>query len=274
MDDMIGRRFGKWTVLEYAGLNKHSCRTYKCKCLCERIVIVLGHSLRSGVSSGCRSCGYVSPLYMIGKKFGAWTVVEFCRRVRNHKFYKCQCECGEYKVIGVNNLRKYPDKCEACVNKYKMELVGKKINKWLVTELLGTDKFGAAIYKCVCECGRVKDQRGSDVRDGRTRQCEHCKSITHGMSNTPTYTTWECMKARCLYAKDANYDRYGGRGIRVCERWLNFENFLEDMSIRPEGMQIDRIDNDGNYEPGNCRWVTPKENSANRRPRKFKVVPI
>ena len=90
--------------------------------------------------------------------------------------------------------------------------------------------------------------------------------LTHGMSNTGTYLSWRGAKQRCTNPNAASYPRYGGRGIEICSRWIHsFANFLEDMGERPEGMSLDRINNDGNYEPSNCRWATPSEQNRNQR---------
>jgi len=89
--------------------------------------------------------------------------------------------------------------------------------------------------------------------------------LTHGQSKTPTYRSWCNMKERCHNTKNSEYKNYGSRGITVCKRWLKFENFLEDMGLCPRGLTLDRINNDGNYEPSNCRWTTRKEQSYNRR---------
>lgn len=102
----------------------------------------------------------------------------------------------------------------------------------------------------------------------REAQRVRMKIVTnsHGYVRSPTYTTWQAMKQRCVNPKHKDYARYGARGIVVCERWQLFLNFLEDMGIKPEETSIDRINNDGNYEPGNCRWATKSEQMGNRAP--------
>lgn len=132
----------------------------------------------------------------------------------------------------------------------------------------GRTADGRLLGRYLCQCGRETVARKRYVKSGHTRSCGclvfESKNRTHGMSRSRTYKSWASAKDRCTNKKCSIYYRYGGVGITFSDHWMSFENFLRDMGDRPEGTSIDRIDTNGNYEPGNCRWATPRQQGLNK----------
>jgi hypothetical protein len=154
-----------------------------------------------------------------------------------------------------------------------IDLTGQRFGRWVVVERGSTKTFPSGDRRirwlCACDCGSEKEVDGISLRNGVSLSCgcyeKELKTI-HGGVGTSTYRSWQAMKARCLNPNYEEYPNYGGKGVTICERWLNsFQNFLDDMGVRPEGMTLDRWPKcEGNYEPGNCRWATPKQQAENR----------
>lgn len=157
----------------------------------------------------------------------------------------------------------------------KINILGKQFGDWKV---IGDDKTSTYKVSCQCVCGVIKAVDSYTLRKGLSKGCG-CKSYvmnrakahkaitTHGMSKSPEFNAWRSMKQRCYDTNVKNYYNYGGRGITVCDGWLDsFETFYNDIGPRPSSKySIDRIDNDGNYEPGNVKWSTKSEQLLNRR---------
>jgi len=140
-------------------------------------------------------------------------------------------------------------------------------------------KYKRPRWVCQCSCGVVKSICGSDLRSGNTNSCgcKHYTKVTkHNLCQSVEYKTWRSIKTRCLNPNFDQYDDYGGRGITVCDEWIDsFETFLKDMGSRPSNKHsIDRIDNDKNYCKENCRWVTRKEQCRNKRTNRINSIEI
>lgn len=167
----------------------------------------------------------------------------------------------------------------------KRSFIGRRYGRLVVIQELPSLRregiVACRMFLCRCDCGNQKPIRHSSLYGDRVLSCGclrreimRVRASKHGhapqKAHSPTYRTWNNMRTRCTNPKFKDWQYYGGRGIKVCDRWLVFENFLADMGERPKGRSLDRRDVNGNYEPDNCRWATNSEQRLNQRPRQKK----
>jgi hypothetical protein len=153
-----------------------------------------------------------------------------------------------------------------------IELTGKRIGRLVVLMRVGNSSNGTARFLCRCDCGTTKEVRSIHLNKETTQSCgciqvENTKlsNTRHGLKKSKSYNTWTHMIQRCENPVNDSYKYYGSRGISVCVRWHKFENFYLDMGEKPEGLTLERIDNNKGYEPSNCKWATIKEQNCNKR---------
>lgn len=153
-----------------------------------------------------------------------------------------------------------------------INLAGKRFGRLVVIGISHNTHYGH-YWECICDCGKNKKVFGGHLRNGKTKSCgclnqdtTRFRNTTHGMTKTRIFVVWQNMIKRCENPNNHAYNHYGGRGIKVCNRWHQFARFFEDMGLQPtDKHQIDRTNNDKGYCKENCKWVLPQDNSRNRR---------
>lgn len=229
-----------------------------------------------------------------GLRFGRLVVKGFSHVKTKKRYFACICDCGIEKPVRIAELLKGQQSCGCLtreMNRERMaarkglpsgsrrDLTGQVFGRLTVSARLPREAgSGPTKYRCACECGVVKTIIGTSLTGGNTKSCGCLRSdltvmrhTTHGMFSgsgkmTREYRIWTGMKTRCTNPKSISYRYYGGRGVKVCDRWMgSFAAFLEDVGKVPAPYSIDRINPDGDYEPGNVRLASPREQAQNRR---------
>lgn len=223
-------------------------------------------------------------LELAGKRFGRLVVMKEAGKDK-HGFiqWRCKCDCGNVIITSGTSLKLGRTKSCGCFHKdikrnMFIDLTGQKFERLTVVKRAKGYIGKGSYWHCKCDCGNEIIVRAQSLKDGQTKSCGclnkelAIKRFTkHGHAQTekqhPLYKAWVNMKTRCINPNSTGYEDYGGRGIRICQRWMDsFENFLEDMGEKPSPMHtLDRIDVNGDYCPGNCRWATQTTQSRNQR---------
>lgn len=228
-----------------------------------------------------------------GEKYGRLTVVNFVKIEDKKTYWSCKCDCGNVVVKPISYLVAGNCKSCGCLNaelsrdrlkkikekgnsKSLVDLTGKKFGRLTVVKRVENNKFKQVQWLCKCECGKEKIICGNSLKDGSIKSCGCLKKeqdyiniahITHDKSNTRLYNIWRDMKWRCSSAKSKRHKFYHDKGIKVCNEWakdfMSFYNWAINNGYHKD-LTLDRINNDGNYEPSNCRWATITEQNNNQ----------
>lgn len=297
--NLLGKKFGRLTVVAFAGRLSGTLR-WDCVCDCGARKTVDGASLRSGNTKSCGCLqkeiatknikGQRRPFDDIsGQKFGRLTAVKWC----GGSYWECLCDCGNPCVSLASSLKNGNTRSCGCLAKEVrrqtgrnsrgrkssrfVDLTGEKFGLLTVIERAENGNSGHVRWHCLCDCGRESIISSAHLRSGHSRSCgclglKHATEakIKHGDTGKSLYSVFHGMHNRCEKSNVKEFKWYGAKGIKVCDEWSDytkFRNWAYGNGYK-EGLTIDRINPDGNYEPSNCRWITRSENSRRVKHRK------
>lgn len=269
--DLTGQRFGKLLVLRQDGHTSDGKIKWLCRCDCGNEKTISGASLKRGHSKSC-GCGRVgAKIVLTGQRFGEWTAVSYVGR----GMWNCVCSCGTTRTISVTALNNGTTKSCGC--KIERNYIGEKYGLLTVLDIKYTKNHRKSLI-CQCECGNTTILNSTNWEKTKSCGCLEWKAhITHGLRYTRLNSIWNGIKDRCYNSNSISYPNYGGRGIIVCNEWKdNFKAFYDwamkngyDETAPYGKCTIDRIDNNGNYEPSNCRWVDKQVQANNTRTNRY-----
>lgn len=216
-------------------------------------------------------------LDLMGQQYGRLKVIKRSENKNGRVAWLCKCDCGNETIVTSNSLRRGDTISCGCYRRENpnnlIDLNGMKFNRLKVIRREGSIE-GQASWLCVCDCGSELTVKSRDLRDGLVCSCgcyrsEYAKerATIHGGSYTNLYAVWNMMKQRCNNGNNKDFKYYGKRGIKVCSSWLDFKVFRKWALSNgyKEGLSIERVDNDGNYCPENCKWIPLEHQNRNTR---------
>lgn len=266
--DLTGRVFGHLKVLNFSH-EEGQHNYWLCVCDCGKEKTIRANNLTTGHTKSC-GCRRIKD-DLTDQKFGKLLVLGYSHNNHNIAHWKCRCDCGTNLIVQAGHLKSGTTKSCGCITGM-INLSGERFGRLFVRSFSHT-KNKHQYWDCVCDCGNNIVVEGSNLRRGKTQSCG-CymrdraidANYTHGMTNSKVHRAWSMMKDRCYNTKNNSYHIYGGSGVLVCDSWKDsFDNFYADMGDPPSDThRLDRVDYQGNFEPGNCVWLSVKDQAKKR----------